>query len=168
MRFPFCFASPSSACEKFVKTLLQCYSFCVCSKWGMTMQVEWLHSQQIVIYKVNEFTRQSINDSVETVMKIVRQWPAGQPYLALMDYTDNKSITLTPYYRQRSEDLLKAFPFLKGRSAIVMTKSSVAYSIKFYVKHGTGQKQSTLKRDVFFSRQDALSWLEEELVVESV
>ncbi len=132
------------------------------------MEIEWVYNDQVVIYKIKTFSRDSIYQNSEAIKHILRNWTAGKPYLALLDYTENPHMTLTPYYRQRTEDLLRTFPRLYGRTAYVMKKSAASQAFRLYVKYGIGHSHHRLKRELFFSCEEALAWLSEDLAAASV
>lgn len=131
------------------------------------MQTEWLYDGHIVTYKVTVFSRETIYKNSETVKEIIRTWPSGRPYLALMDYTENPNLALTPYLRQRAEDILKTFPRLHGRIAVVMKKSAASQTMRLFIKYGLGHKHKKLEREIFFSHAEALAWLSEKVAVAS-
>jgi hypothetical protein len=124
---------------------------------GMTRQ--WLLDRQIVVFTMTSPSRDIVDAWIDTVKATMENWPGDRPYLAIHDLTSNK-VSLTPYARKRTEELLPLSAKVPGYAAIVLSRSFMAQVIRLFLR---SQKQQGVNNVVFFSRQEALEWLKSKI-----
>ncbi len=121
---------------------------------------EWLHDGKIFAIAVKEGTRLALDAWYNQVAEVVRQWPASQPLLLLHDFSQTNA-SMTPYARARSQELMELRPELGGRSAVILARTPFWSLVQLLLR---SQRSGLRARQVFFSRQEGLTWLERALV----
>ena len=89
--------------------------------------------------------------------KDIDAWDSEQPLLLLLDMS---RVILTPFGRSKAGELANVRPELGGRTAVVIAASTMGHLTRLFVNHSL---HGTRQRRVFFSRDDAQTWLEESL-----
>ena len=85
------------------------------------------------------------------------RWQSDEPYYALQDVS-HENMSITPYARQRWEEIRAYRNERKLYAAIVLPKTFVANLIQLHFR--TSKVRSGAKFRFFTSRDDALAWLE--------
>jgi hypothetical protein len=121
---------------------------------------QWIHDNQIVVYKILDGSRESVDTWVNTVVEILKATPPERPYLAVYDIAS--VLTMTPYARQRSQEIVNAGLHLEGRYALVLSSSVVAQVIRLFVRREIDRQNRRFARGFFKTQQEAIQWLLEE------
>jgi hypothetical protein len=116
---------------------------------------EWLLGKTIVVYKVTDAHRESIDTWAEACAVDITNWPGDRPVLIIHDLSA-RGIALTPYARERSQPLMDMRPEAKGRIALVLPGNIAASLIQLFVR---SPKKAPRARHAFSSREKALEWL---------
>lgn len=126
---------------------------------GEGLTKEFLFDKRIVIYHLDTVSREILDAGADDVLDTMKNWREGHPYLVIYDITSAK-IALTPHLRHRLQELSKAYPDLKGRSAVVLPRSVVTQVFRLFVR---SQNRIGRSKQVFFNRESAIDWLKEKL-----
>jgi hypothetical protein len=120
---------------------------------------EWACDRQIVIYTVRDISRDTIDAWAKLILDTIDTWPAGHPFLALFDLNFPEA-SLTPYVRDRLGEVMDSQHNLKGRTVLVMRKGFLVNLARIYLRN---RKLGIRERQIFFSREEGLAWLEQVL-----
>jgi hypothetical protein len=120
---------------------------------------EWAYDRQIVIYTVRDISRDTVETWVKSLQDTLETWPAGQPFLALFDLNFLEA-SLTPLIRDRLGGVMDSQHDLKGRSVLLMRKGFLVNLARLYLRN---RRPGTRQRQIFFSRDEGLAWLAQEL-----
>jgi len=126
------------------------------------VRLEWLHNGRIVCFYLDNFNQDAIDTWYNTIETVVLSWDTQYPLLSMTIY-QSPHVFITPYLREKSRQMVKTFPYLPGRTAlIVQNKLMVTFARAFMrtVNALNNQKHPTL---VFHDYAKGLSWLEETL-----
>lgn len=122
---------------------------------------KWLCGGRIVAYIPATTTKATVDTWAATIEHDMANWPADQPYLALHDFSQ---IGLTPYNRQRGEEVLRQVPdHIKGRHAFVISRGILGVGLKFFGMNRFKRLCPGLEPAFFFNVADAIAWLQEGL-----
>jgi hypothetical protein len=116
----------------------------------------WLMDRRIVVFRATTPTRPVVDAWIACVKRTMQDWPASQPYLAIHDFSAPK-VSLTPYARQRSEELIPLNTGRQGYAALILAPTYVAQVIRLFLH--TQSRQGNENR-VFFSMDKAIIWLD--------
>ncbi len=116
---------------------------------------EWLYDKQLVIFTIKDISRAAVDAAIQGFYDTMGAWPLDRPYLAINDFSAPRD-ALTPYVRERVEEVNKFRPELKGHIAIVTRWGVLAQLMQVYVATHPGIHR---ERRVFFHRDNALKWL---------
>lgn len=118
---------------------------------------EELHQGHIIAYSVLQSTREVVSAWYERCLHDIETWDPARPLLLLQDMS---RVILTPFARTKAGELAKVRDDLSGRTGVVIAASTMGHLTRLFVDRTL---QQTRQRRVFFSREDALAWLEEML-----
>jgi hypothetical protein len=127
---------------------------------GKGLTKAFLFDKRIVIFHLDTVARDIIDAGAKDVLETMKNWPTKHQYLVIYDITSAK-IALTPHLRQRLQELAKAYPDLKGRSAVVLPRSVITQVFKLFV---IAQNRVGRRKQVFFDRESAIAWLQQVMV----
>lgn len=100
-----------------------------------------------------------VDEIVNVIIDTMRNWTPKRPYLALQIF--NKGVMMTPYARQRTEEVVSMFPHLKGRVATVIHPVTSASVTQSWLDNILSVQQPAFAHRIFFTREEALNWLTE-------
>lgn len=131
---------------------------------GAGVTREWLHDGQIVVFALEHVQREAVDTYIDTYMGTLRAWSVSQPFLMLL-VAQQTNIFITPYFRKR---LNEAIPLarsrkLHGRLAVVVLKNPLLQVVRLFIKANYSKHRDTIEPQLFFTREEALVWLEEML-----
>lgn len=124
------------------------------------MAVEWLEDGKIVVYSLGSTDNAAVDKLFDEAMRIMDEWPAEQPYLAIYEVASNQ-ILFTAYIRHRLALLNDHRPELKGRSAGVLDSGPTTHAIRLFMM--ARAKKGGRAKKYFTHRPFALAWLKEAL-----
>jgi len=119
-----------------------------------------LHRELIMKFVVRDVTRSSIDGWYNFLTKRIEEWAREQPYLVLYDLRDPR-VSMTPYLRERAAVLNTIRPDVRGRIAILISRSPTAYLMMAFARL---RSHASREARIFFTEETALEWLEESLV----
>jgi hypothetical protein len=122
------------------------------------VRIEWLYDKRIVKCTLFDPSRESIDTMTDALVTIYRHWPDGKPFLALYDFSHG-GILMTPYFRQRGNDLIEAASHLSGRYAVVLDDTLAGHAFAFFVKRILTYSLPNLENGVFYALDNAVAWL---------
>ncbi len=126
---------------------------------------EFLRDGRIVAFKIRSLDRETLDTWATAAAFELEHWDEKLPFLNLQDFSDCKNFSFTPYLRQKSEEITSVQPDKTGRTAVVIPKSLSAYVVcMFFI----AKRDLYRQRQVFFSREEAVRWLEEWLNLDNV
>jgi hypothetical protein len=122
----------------------------------------WLMDGRIVVYEwhTSYLSRGIVDHIAETIFETMKHWLPSRPYLALQIFTQG-SVMFTPYSRQRTEEIAKGFPSLRGRVATVTPPTPITRISQGWLDTLQRSQQTNLPHRLFFSESEALEWLRE-------
>ena len=126
---------------------------------GLTRQ--WIRDRRIVVFKLTNSSRELTDAWFAAVVETYKQCPPGQSYLCLQDLSQG-NLTITPYGRQRTSELSSLYPELRGRTAVLVSKSLMGQMMKGLLRL-IGNRETGRNRRIFFHKDEALRWLEDGL-----
>ena len=116
---------------------------------------ELLFDGRIIVYAFNSPSRDTINLWAETCKADILACPPDKPFLVVHDFSA-KGIMVTPYGRERAEELAHFHPEVKGRAAVLLPPTFASHLIRLFMV----QKPHTCReRKMFESRYAAIKWL---------
>jgi hypothetical protein len=116
---------------------------------------EWLFDRRVVIYAFNSSDRDTIDLWAETCKADILACPSDMPFLVLHDFSA-KGIMVSPYGRDRAEELAHFHPEVTGRAAVLLPPTIASHLIRLFMI----QKPHTCReRKMFESRDAAIKWL---------
>ncbi len=120
---------------------------------GLTLQQ--IHNGRIHIWTASQSTKDVVDAWYQSSRETLENWEdTSRPYLVLLDMS---RVILTPYNRKRAEALAEVRPDVGGRTAVVIAASTMGHMTRLFVNKTL---QKTRERRVFFTREDAIRWLE--------
>lgn len=117
---------------------------------------EFLYDGRIVVYRITMMDRKTVDEHFAQVREIITNWPSDRPYLALHDYAAGNFMTMTPYVREKKEEMAEVRPDLKGFQAMVLPSASMAFFGNLAMRMVNKSKRVP---QMFSNRQAALDWL---------
>lgn len=123
------------------------------------LQREYRHDGRVVIIRVPNPSRLTVDEWVAVHADTVTHWPSGQPVHLLLDLSHS---AFTPYVTQRAKEANDAYP-LKGYMALVLEKSVVGVMFQ-QLSRLLMRKQGELNLEYFTDADKALAWLEAALL----
>lgn len=125
------------------------------------IQFEWLQEGRIAVFRAKDCFPETIDAWYQTSLDIIKNWPETKPYLVLTNLTE---LGLTPYARQRTEELAVLMPqYLSGRVAVIISRGVLGYGLRIFGTTRLKALVPNLTFEFFFEEAKALEWLEEAL-----
>lgn len=123
---------------------------------GLTL--ETLYDGKIYIWTASQSSKEVIDAWYRAASEMLENWDdMTAPYLVLLDMS---RVVLSVYSRRRASAMAEIRPDVNGRTAVVVAATTMGHMTRLFVDKTL---QKTRERRVFFSREDALFWLEEAL-----
>lgn len=120
------------------------------------LEIERLHNGKIITVSSNSPDGSVIGVGFEILSEMLEAWAdTDVPCLMLFDMS---RVMLTPYVRRKATELAEIRPDVHGRTAIIISASTVGHLIRMFVSNSLS---SNRERRVFFTYEDGIAWLEE-------
>lgn len=128
-----------------------------------TIEINWIAGRRILhIHQRGKLTPLEITLTYDEIIDTVKTWPPNQPYLIMWDASTVPLVEWTPQITTRSEDLRDVLlPYRAGRLAGVLKPSPLAKVVKIFVEAIFLRRTFKAQVCVFFSKEEAMAWLEE-------
>lgn len=126
---------------------------------------EWLYEGQIVVFRLLDVSRNTIDDWSQLVLDAVAAIPEGQPVLFLHDATSPK-VGITPYLTAKVPGLYHAASHIAGRIAVVVASSTSGQLISLVTRNTYSKGARQINR-VFVDYNEAFGWLAQGLPANS-
>lgn len=124
-------------------------------------KLEWLCDDRIAAFCLENTSPAVVDAWYETSREVIQNWPETRPYLILERFTN---LGLTPYNRQRAEELATIIPdHMNGRVAVVISRGVLGYGIRMFGANRLKALIPNITFEFFFEEAKALEWLEEAL-----
>ncbi len=124
-------------------------------------KLEWLYDGRIAAFCLENTSPTAIDTWYEASREVIQNWPETKPYLILERFTN---LGLTPYNRQRAEELATLIPdHMDGRVAVVISRGVLGYGIRMFGANRLKALIPNITFEFFFEEAKALEWLEEAL-----
>jgi hypothetical protein len=117
----------------------------------------WLCQGRILVMRVTNVSRDSVDAYVEATIEELQNWPQDQIYLALKEM----DVAVTPYFHHQCEiigDFVRGIR-IKGRTALVTPEKRAFELVDATVRTDGAVYQ--MERRVFQDRKSGLAWLRE-------
>jgi hypothetical protein len=124
---------------------------------GVTIQ--WMYNGQIGIYTVRTIAATSLHIWVDSVEKVMTDWPVGRRLLLVQDQA-YEGTALTPIMREAANRLSGYRPEIQMSQAIILPKGLVnqlASNLMWLLRKPNRENR------IFFTQQEGLTWLETKL-----
>lgn len=118
--------------------------------------VEWLDEDQIVVFSALRPARATIDTWAEKVIEITDIYRYKVRYIH--DFS-KRHFVLTPYGRETAKRVNDVHTDAKGYVAILLQPSVISNAIRFFLNHDLLKRQPDITSRVFFTREEALTWL---------
>jgi hypothetical protein len=117
-----------------------------------------LHEGRIVILQIATVAREAVDAAYETVLEVHQRCEEkGQLFLFAYEVS-SPQMFMTPYIRSMVNKLNVVNPQIHGRVAVILPQSSMGVLLQIFV---SVLRSSNRPKRVFFSRDEAIQWLEE-------
>lgn len=120
---------------------------------------ESLRNGCILVLHFTASSRTVVDAWYQTMRDTYENCQPDQPFLCLQDMT-HPNIEITSYARVRSVEMAKLNPEIKGRIAVVMSKSLATHLMRGFLNLLNSNSDSRERR-IFLSHDEALAWLAE-------
>ncbi len=122
------------------------------------MTLKWIHNNHIVVFSLNDTTRQSVDQFVKEVRTTRETWDTAQPFLAIYDMSHG-NILLNSYARTRSLELAENPPAgLYGAYAVVVSNTIIGTLITGFLNLLSDKHPSFTGR-AFHNFEQSVQWL---------
>jgi hypothetical protein len=124
---------------------------------------EWRHNGRLVIFRLKNVTRASIDAFIDSQLQGIRTFPVGLMMFSMLDISGD-AMTLTPYFRDRLEELVAAISQrnLTGYSAIVMP-DGFKHRIFRVMSQFFPRQVGKFEQKYFLDREEGKLWIEEKM-----
>jgi hypothetical protein len=126
---------------------------------GPGVTLERLAEGQIFVFTLSDVSRPTIDTWVAAVKNVTAGWPRHRPYFALNHFA-GKNVSLSPYLRAAIKDLATYRPAQSGFIAAVLPRTFFAQLMTLLLP---AMNRGNMISRIFFSREEALAWLEKAL-----
>ncbi len=116
---------------------------------------QWLMNNRVVVFSVTDAKRESVDKWAEACKTAIANWPPDQPVLLMHDLSA-RGLALTPYARERAQDIAKTRPEARGRVAVILSSSLAATLIQLFLR---SERETPRTHRAFASREKGLAWL---------
>jgi hypothetical protein len=132
--------------------------------------VEWIHpnvtlehldGDRITVLTVTSIQHDAVDAWANATLALLAEHDPAQPSLMLHDVS-KKNLSLTPYIRSRTLEMINARPEVPGRVAVVLPDTGAGTLIRHFINQ-LNRLQKGRRRRLFATREEALAWLREEL-----
>ncbi len=129
---------------------------------GVTL--ERLHDDQAFIFTISDISRVVIDAWAGKIKDLTRDWPDDRTFFAV-NHFDGKRLNLTPYMRAKIQQLADWQPERRGYIAGVLPRTFFAQLMTLFL---ATMKRNNMTTRFFFTREEALVWLETAMKKEMV
>lgn len=125
---------------------------------GLTF--EWLFDGRGFAFCAKNSSRLVVDTWYDKMVANAATWPANQAMFVLNDFSA-EDCTMTPYNRQKNQEMVKLFPEIPNYGAVVMKRNVTMVLVRLFLKSVT----KTGTTQLFFSRAEAIAWLQQQMVM---
>lgn len=126
----------------------------------MALQIETLHDNRLVIFRLEDLTRETIDAWVEAHTAWINDLPADEPSFILLDCS-TELMAFSPYLRSRSTQLIRAFADYTGYMVLLVPNRFWQETMKFFFR--SQQRGTHLTTQVMTNQAEAIAWLVEQM-----
>jgi hypothetical protein len=121
---------------------------------------EWLYDGQVEFFKLTDATREAIDAWIDTMLATLANWPPNHPHFGLVQISTSAAhiMIVNAYARQRIEELITAFPNVKGHLAILMPRTIMKNVTNFVERLF---EHSNRPVEIFYDLDNVFAWLDE-------
>lgn len=124
---------------------------------GANVFREIIFDDYVTIFTLTNMTRDTVDIWIEACDLLMSEAVQQNHPIFIIQDLSHPDVTQTPYSQARGQALVDAHPNLKGYIAYVLQENADSQRIRLFVKR---QNNHFRQREVFFSREDALTWIE--------
>ncbi|MCB9435930.1 MAG: hypothetical protein H6673_02935 [Anaerolineales bacterium] len=125
---------------------------------GAGITCETLEDGCVTIFTLTDMTRITVDIWVDACDTLMRTAVDTHTPVRIIQDLSHPNVTQTPYSQERGQALQDAYPELQGRIAVILPNNHASHRIRLFFKR---QNNRYRQRDVFFTREAALEWLNE-------
>ena len=126
---------------------------------GLNVSVEWVDEGRIVIFRLKNGNRDSVDRWFEVVSDVFAAFPVDEPLIVMHGMQD---AGLGAYIREKSVQLTpKAAHIKKGRYAVVITDNALSQVVRLFL-NVTSRQLTNRERRLFTNFDAALEWLRQD------
>lgn len=127
----------------------------------------FLSDGRIVAFSIGSMSRDTLTKWSAAAGHEINNWDPTLPFLNLQDFSACPNFSFTPFLRQKSEEITSLNPNKPGRTAVIIPKSISTQIVRMFLL-ASGRSGQHRQRQVFFTQEDGLKWLEEWLDLSKV
>lgn len=117
------------------------------------LRIEHLDNGRILTFVFDDISRDTIDTWVATFTELLEQ--GEQPYRVLMDVSA-PHLAFTPYFRQRSQEIVNQYQHVSGYMAIVFRSHFFAAVVDLFMR---AQRKKHFEPRCFTNYEQAEAWL---------
>lgn len=126
----------------------------------MGLQIETLHDDHLVIFRLEDLSRETIDAWVAAHTAWIESLPTGEPSFVLLDCS-TELMAFSPYLRSRATQLIRAFADTPGYMVLLVPNRFWQETMKFFFR--SQQRGTHLTTQVMTNRAEAVAWLVEQM-----
>ncbi len=109
-------------------------------------------------------TRRVVDAWVDKQMELLKTWDANRISFMLNDFSA-PSCVVTPYARERINDLVKASPHITAYTTTILARSALSMPVVLLsnVINSASRRRSKSQNMIFYKHDDAVQWLQRRL-----
>jgi hypothetical protein len=114
------------------------------------------------MFTLESVTRSDLDAFFDLLDDAMKQTPHEEAFLALIDFTRNAGLAVTPYYRKRALEVASRYPNLYGRIAYLVAPGMqlTIAAFRWFIFRDRQASQRYVQFDLFWRRGRAIQWLE--------
>ncbi len=120
--------------------------------------LEHLHDDRIQVFTLTDMSRESLDSWVAKIKEITLNWPADRSAL-LVNHFASKNAGMTPYFRAKMQELQRWQPNRTVYIADVFPRTVTTQMASIFLA-----ASRNIHVRIFFTREDAVSWLENMII----
>lgn len=120
----------------------------------------WLYDDSLAVHKAYIDTDGvAVGAWYDMTLDTFANWTPAKTYLSI-EYLQNVSrVAISTDVQEKMKVLAKSFPYIAGKSALVVPRKSVTMSFRRFFNKTLHKLQPELEREIFHHYEDALNWL---------
>jgi hypothetical protein len=117
-----------------------------------------------IAFVASNATRRVVDAWISKQMELMKTWDANRISFMLNDFSA-PSCVVTPYARERINDLVKASPHITAYTTTVLARSALSMPVVLLSNalNSASRRRSKSQNMIFYKHDDAVQWLQRRL-----